>query len=131
MHILVMLLGFWTKKTGPTLSFRVIGWVIPSTWQSFIENSEMACITAAWFSLHVISVSWLVRKLNSQITLCFIVASVTLASPKEKIWGSICGLPSTFNPAVTGLSNKWTKTKYQLGYLHCIANFCNTVLNIF
>ena len=27
-------------------------------------------------------------------------------------------------------SNNWTKTYYQ-DYLHCIANFCTTVLNIF
>ena len=25
-------------------------WVVPSTWQSFIENGEMACITSAWSS---------------------------------------------------------------------------------
>ena len=25
-------------------------WVLPSTWQSFIKNGEMACITSAWFS---------------------------------------------------------------------------------
>ena len=25
-------------------------WVVPSTWQSFIENGEMACVTSAWSS---------------------------------------------------------------------------------
>ena len=25
-------------------------WVVPSTWQSFIENGEMACITSDWSS---------------------------------------------------------------------------------
>ena len=33
-------------------------WVVPSTWQSFIENGEMACITSAWSS----------RKLGLKIT---------------------------------------------------------------
>ena len=25
-------------------------WVVPSTWQSFIENGEMACVTSTWSS---------------------------------------------------------------------------------
>jgi len=61
MQILVIFLGFGGKKLGGGLTpmgkimkpahfvFQSY-WVVPSTWQSFIENGEMACITSAWSS---------------------------------------------------------------------------------
>ena len=61
MQILVIFLGLWAKKLGGGLTpkgkimmpahfvFQSY-WVVPSTWQSFMENEEMACITSAWSS---------------------------------------------------------------------------------
>ena len=61
MQILVIFLRFEQKKRGGGLTpkgkimkpahfvFQSY-WVVPSTWLSFIENGEMACITSAWSS---------------------------------------------------------------------------------
>jgi len=62
MQILVIFLGFGGKKArggGLTPMGKIMKpahfvfqsyWVVPSTWQSFIENGEMTCITSAWSS---------------------------------------------------------------------------------
>ena len=38
------------KITKPAYFVFQSYWVVPSTWQGFIENGEMACITSAWSS---------------------------------------------------------------------------------
>ena len=38
------------KITKPAHFVSQSYWVVPSTWQSFIENGEMACVTSAWSS---------------------------------------------------------------------------------
>ena len=53
--------GFWAKNQGGGLTSKgkitkpahfvfQSYWVVPSIWQSVIQNGEMACITSAWSS---------------------------------------------------------------------------------
>ena len=53
-------------------------WVVPSTWQSFIENREMACITSAWSS----------RKLGLNIIVMF--SSTSSRHQEENVFQKIC-----------------------------------------
>ena len=41
--------GEW-HKAGPLRLLELLGTVVPSIWQSFIQKGEMACITPAWSS---------------------------------------------------------------------------------